>query len=610
MLIQFRRLFQVLPDEGNKVLWFALLAGMLQAGVAIGMVAADSLFLAGLGIEMLPLVFIFMPLVMAVYAPIYSLLIGKLGTRAVFRVTLTMLVIGGLAIGIGGDYFGAAPWFLFAIKFYAGLWFIALYSLFWNFTDDYFSILDGKRLYGLIAAGSSAGAMLGGGLVTGLSGIVPASKLFLVWSVVAIITFPVFLIVLRRFRPIATDDAQSDEAMSLPRLVRFIFATFQSSPFALAVAVICFVMVSLTSGLEFLTLGVFSLGRNADGLASLLGGLYAVAGALTLIINLFFFNRIVGRIGVGSTALVVPLAYLGAFVFFYLFHGFAAALVAFYAYQSLFVAIEFNNINLLYNALPAGVKRQLRTFIEAMAEPAASASTGLLLYYSATHVDPDNLALTGLLVACLALAIAAFIRQNYVRALAINLRGDWLDFANPEAAWRRQLTAADFTLLRNTAFSGARDQQLLAVELLWRLQDSAARAALLNFLSTANSKKRTACATRSPGYCARAIPRRSPRRCCGWRAIRVRRSRMCSTNSPRVARFRCAACRRGDVPSIPRILPRSPWRAGTAVVSAKSCWRWTRSAACCRAITNRAAMPSAPSAIARIRRTPASCCPS
>ena len=181
MQTQFRSLFQVLPDEGGKVGYFALLAGLLQAGVAIGMVAADSLFLSGMGIEMLPLVFIFMPLVMAVYAPIYSLLIAKLGTRALFKLTLTLLVIGGLAFGIGGDYFSEQGWFLFALKFYVGLWFIALYTLFWNFADDYFSILDSKRLYGLIAAGSSAGSMFGGGLVTVLSGYVSASKLLLVW---------------------------------------------------------------------------------------------------------------------------------------------------------------------------------------------------------------------------------------------------------------------------------------------------------------------------------------------------------------------------------------------------------------------------------------------
>ena len=182
MLTSVRRWFQVLPDEGSNVLWFALLAGLLQAGVAIGMVAADSLFLAELGIEMLPLVFIFMPVVMAIYAPIYSVLISRLGTAALFRVTLALLVIGGLVIGFGAEQFAHTTWFLFAIRFYVGLWFIALYTLFWNFTDDYFNILDGKRLYGLIAAGSSAGAMLGGGLVTALSGLVPAAKLFLVWA--------------------------------------------------------------------------------------------------------------------------------------------------------------------------------------------------------------------------------------------------------------------------------------------------------------------------------------------------------------------------------------------------------------------------------------------
>jgi len=484
---RFRSLFQVLPDEGGKVWHFALLAGLLQAGVAIGMVAADSLFLSKMGIEMLPLVFIFMPVVMAVYAPIYSFLIAKIGTRALFKLTLSLLTVGGLAFGIGGDYFSETGWFLFALKFYVGLWFIALYTLFWNFADDYFSITDSKRLYGLIAAGSSAGSMLGGGLVTALSGYIPASKLLLVWSLVAIFTFPIFLQVLRRYKAISADDAQSSETLALSGLLRFVMTTFRSSPFALALAMICFAMVALTSGLEYLTLGVLAQDRSANQLASLLGGLYALAGALTLVINLFFFNRIVGRFGVRNTGIIVPLAYLGAFIGFYLHNSFGAALVAFYAYQSLFVAIEYNNINLLYNALPSGVKRQLRTFIEAMAEPAASATAGLALYYSATRVDPDNVALAGLLGACVALGIAAFIRQHYVHALAVNLRNDWLDFANPEPAWHQQLTPVDYTLLRSAAFSGERSVQLLGVELLWRLQDTSARAALLNFLSTAQA---------------------------------------------------------------------------------------------------------------------------
>lgn len=487
MSARVRRLFQVLPEEGSKVLWFALLAGMLQAGVAIGMVAADALFLAKLGIEQLPLVFIFMPVVMAVYAPIYSFLIGRLGSHALFRLTLGAVVVGGLFFGIAGDYFGEQRWFLFAMKFYVGLWFIALYTLFWNFADDYFSILDGKRLYGLISAGSSTGAMLGGALVTGLSGLVPASKLFMVWAIVAILSVPVLMVVLRRFKVIATDDPQNNEEMTLLGSLRFLLDVFRTSRFALSLALVCFATVALTGVLEYLAMGVFAEQRSADELASLLGGLYAIAGLMTLVTNLFFFNRIVGRIGVGNTGLIVPLCYLAAFVLFFLHSGFAAALVAFYAYQSLFVAIEFNNINLLYSALPARVKKQLRTFIEAMAEPAATATAGVLLFYFASQMDPASLALYGLFAACVAVALAALIRHDYVHALALNLRSDWLDFANPDEAWHKQLRNDDYIVLRNAAFTGSRGQQLLAVEILWRLQDSSARAALLNFLSDANA---------------------------------------------------------------------------------------------------------------------------
>src|SRR5690606_11975158 len=179
--------------------------------------------------------------------------------------------------------------------------------------------------------------------------------------------------------------------------------------------------------------------------------------------------------------LLLPLSYVAVFVFFFLQPGFVAAVVAFFVYQSLFVAIEYNNINLLYNALPQRMKRQLRTFIEALAEPVATATAGLALLYSAGSLDPSNLALAGLLAGCVALLVAAFIRHDYGRALATNLRADWLDFANPEEGWRRQLTETDFETLRRVASEGEREQRLLAVDLLWRLGDPAARDTLLAF---------------------------------------------------------------------------------------------------------------------------------
>lgn len=486
MSTRIARFFKVLPDEGGKVLIFALLAGLLQMGVAIGMVAADSMFLSGLGVEQLPLVFIAMPVVMAVYAPIYSSLLTRLGSTGLFKVTLGLLIVGGALIGLGAEQFGEQRAFLFAVKIYAGLWFIALYTLFWNLADDYFSIQDGKRLYGLISAGSSAGTMLGGVLVTTLAGLVPTGKLFLLWAVTALLTWPVLLWVLMRFRRIDQNDVQDDAPGSLRDSLRMVVKALAGSRFALLIALICFVMVALTSLLEYLSMGVFAETRSATELAQLLGGLHALAGAATLLINLFLFNRLVGWIGVGATAVVVPGCYLAIFVLFFLAPGMPAAVVAFFAFQSLFVAIEYNNINLLYNALPNQTRRQLRTFVEAFAEPLATATAGVLLFQAAGQLETGSYALAGLLVALGAVGIATWIRHAYVRSLSVNLRADWLDFAHPRRLWLAQWSAADAERLHTLAQSADRVQRLMAVDLLWQVGDPQARPVLRAFLTEAS----------------------------------------------------------------------------------------------------------------------------
>ncbi|HXA14010.1 MAG TPA: HEAT repeat domain-containing protein [Opitutaceae bacterium] len=484
---RLRQIFHVLPDESAKVLSFALLAALLQAGVAIGFATADSLFLSHLGIARLPLVYIFMPVVMAVYAPLYSVLLAKFGSDRLFKLTLAGLVMGGVFFGVGTSLVGEdRMWLLFAMKFYVGLWFIALYTLFWNFTDDYFSILDGKRLYGLIAAGGSTGGMLGSALVIGLAHLLPPAQLFLAWAVLALLTFPVLVSVLRRFKKIDTEEMADDGLASPVQLVPAVIRTIRSSRFALALALVCFCAVALSGMLEYLSLGVFSAGKTTVQLTELLGTLQALANALTLVINLFFFSRLVGRLGINNTALILPLGYLCAFVFFYLHDGFTAALLAFYCYQSLMSGVEYNNINLLFNALPGKIKRQLRTFIEAMCEPVATASAGIFLFYWAGRLGNENVALSGMIAACGAVMVALFIRHDYVLALARNLRSDWLNFADSEKNWGHLVAEADRVLLREKAFHGNRPQQLMAVDLLWRVQDAEARAALLQLVSTAS----------------------------------------------------------------------------------------------------------------------------
>lgn len=480
LIAYLQKVFRVLPEEGGKLRQFALLAALLQAGVAIGMTSADSLFLTHLGASRLPIVYLFMPVAMVLYAPIYSVLLARLGIDRLVHLTLAILVAGGVFFGMSGEFLPlTSPWLLYAMKFYVGVWFIALYTLFWNFADGYFSVLDGKRLYGIIAAGSAAGASAGAMLVTWLSGYVPPDRLFLAWALVALLTLPVFAILRRRYPKIEVEADDEEEPASSWQLLRFVLRTFRSSRFALAITLICFCAVNLTALLEYLSMSVLAQAQTPAELAQLLGKLHAIANGLTLVVNLVFFSRLVGWLGVANTTLILPLTYLGAFVFCYLQPGPAAAIFAFYAYQSVFPSIDYNNVNLLFNALPARVKPHLRTFVEAMAEPMATACAGVFLLSWAAGLGRENVALAGLLAACAALGAALVVKFDYVSALAGNLRREWLNFGLHDHDWAAAVDEGDRALLREKAARGTREQQLVAVDLLWRVRDPQARPALL-----------------------------------------------------------------------------------------------------------------------------------
>ena len=103
-----------------------------------------------------------------------------------------------------------------------------------------------------------------------------------------------------------------------------------------------------------------------------MGTLYASANLFNVFVCLFLFNRLVGRFGVRNVALIMPIAYFGAFGFLFVTGSFEGALACFLAYQGILTSIEYNNQNLLFNAVPSATKRPVRTIVEGLAEPLAS----------------------------------------------------------------------------------------------------------------------------------------------------------------------------------------------------------------------------------------------
>ncbi len=483
-------LLKIEPGEGTKVLQFALLAAVLQAGLAMGTGAADSLFLLHAGPEHLPVVYMLTPVMMLVYIPCYTYLMRRLGIRRLLKLTIGLLVVGGLAASAllrASD----AVWVFYVAKLYAALWFVAQYSVFWNFTDEYFDILDSKRLFPLLSSGSAIGAMTGGLLLNALSARLPTSAMFVVWSGLSLAALPIAILIQRRYR----EEAVGTEPDEEPRLLQ-VFGTIGSAVrTSRHVRLFVFIgfMSFVTSAIcEFQYMTLFSAGRTEAELTALFGRLFVLVSAFNLVVGLFFFNRLVLRIGVPLMALVQPAAYLLAFVYLLADPGFGAALVGFVAYQGLMPAVTYDTHNLLLNAAPAQIKAHVRTFVDGLAEPGAVAVSGLFLLLFVGVLGTERISLIGVALSALYIALVLLMRSGYTVAMVQNLRRGWLDLASPQEHLLTRLPAADLDFLKVAAASGDRNEVRTAIQILWLNNKQAAVSSLLAFLETSSEDDRRA----------------------------------------------------------------------------------------------------------------------
>ena len=434
MQILLNRLFKIGRGEWRKLLQFGLFGLLLQTGMGVGLSAGDAAFLNHVGPEKLPIIFVLTPVVMLLYTGVFSYLLFRFSIDAVVDLTLAMLVAGGifgavvLTVGLPPSF---EQYFYYGLKLYLAMWYIALYTLFWNFTDSYFDIQDAKRLFPLFAACCALGSALGALIVSLFATQIPLAGLLLIWSGVALITVPVAHLLRRRWRRIADSDTDLGEASTgVRKQLGLVVEAFRTSRYTLTLVLTLFVTLLMTNLAEFQYSTVLQAGRSGDELTALFGQLYAACGVFNIFVCLFVFTPLVTRVGVRNVALILPLTYFAAFGYFFLVGGTWAALGAFFAYHGVLTSIEYNNQNLLFNAAPSTVKRPLRTIVEGMGEPLASLLAGGFLLMVANRADMRELSGIGVVLGAALIAVVMALRFYYPGAMAANMRRGWLNFGD------------------------------------------------------------------------------------------------------------------------------------------------------------------------------------
>ena len=258
---ELRRVLKIQKGEGGKVLLFALLGTLLQAGIALGISIADTLFLTNVGSEKLPIIYIAMPFIMLVSTPLFSFLTSRFGIDKLFRSVLILLATCGILFlfitSLYASKHSSILWISYVVKFYVALWYIYLYTLYWNFIDGYFDILDAKRLFSFFSGGMAIGAMLGGVLVMLFISFLKVEQLFGVWSVLALVALPLVLLLQRKYKKIEAEEGEEKESGFFEQTKRVV-VTLKNSRYVMTLICLTFGMLFMTNVGEFQYLGIFS----------------------------------------------------------------------------------------------------------------------------------------------------------------------------------------------------------------------------------------------------------------------------------------------------------------------------------------------------------------
>ncbi|MDH7798778.1 MULTISPECIES: Npt1/Npt2 family nucleotide transporter [unclassified Beijerinckia] len=302
------RVVEVRPQEVRAMLWaFAYFFCLLTSYYVLRPVR-DEMGVAG-GVRNMPWLFSATLITMLIAVPIYGALVARLP-----RARFIPLVYHFFALNL------VLFWVFLSFRIFPGeaaraffVWIsifnLFVVSIFWSFLADLFRTDQAKRLFGFVAAGGTAGALLGPTLTVSLAGLLGPANLLLV----AMVFLEIAVFCAMRLERTA-ERVEPVEAEKAPKAIGgnpFAgFSLIVRSPYLAGIA-LWVVLLSLAG--TFLYFAQAELVTAASGDPATRTRIFAtidlVSGILTLIVQFLATGRLIQRFGTGPATAFLPIIF-------------------------------------------------------------------------------------------------------------------------------------------------------------------------------------------------------------------------------------------------------------------------------------------------------------
>ena len=385
----------------------------------------NALFLSGLGASNLPLAYILTAVVAVISFYFYNKAVKRFSLRYIIYITLIVFVLCFISLSVLLHYGLLSTITLFAYYIAVSLFAVLAASQFWVLANMVFNAREAKRLFGFIGAGAITGGIVGGYLTSIVTGNFGNKTAIIIAAILLALCIPllgfVWKLRLRKLSIYTIKQRTSAQNESTVPVISLIIKSKHLGNLAGIVAV--GVIVAKLIDFQFSDLANKEI-PDSDNLASFFGFWFSTFNVLALCIQIILTNKILSRLGVATTLLLMPLAIgLGCLLFF--------------TFPELWVLILLKGIDgtfkqSVYKAaielsimpIPFQIKNQAKSYIDVVVDSIASGIAGILLFLVIKEWEINTMYVTVVILFFLFIWIYLIyrLREAYFESFRKNLK--------------------------------------------------------------------------------------------------------------------------------------------------------------------------------------------
>lgn len=382
----------------------------------------NSLFLSKFGVNQLPYAFILLAFFAAIVSVFYSRALIKIALNKMIRFTNITGVLFLLIFGILLHFKIAEGIVLYAFYIWLAIFAVLATSQFWMLANIVFSIREAKRLFSFIGAGAIFGGVTGGYIASFLATFFNSNSIIFVALLFLLASIPVSNSLWKNY--VAKKLTTFQKKKRLTGFAANPFNIVKNSRYLSLIAGIVGlgVVVSKLVDYQFSDI-VTSQIHDPDELTSFFGFWFSTFNLISLIVQLFITRHIIGKYGVGTSLLVLPLAiFSGAFLLLFLPVLWVVIFIQLSDF-SLKNSLNRSAIELLSLPIPMDIKARVKTFIDVFVDKGATGIAGLLLIFVIKGLHLPSIYVTIMILILIIgwVYIAFQIRLEYLKSFQLKL---------------------------------------------------------------------------------------------------------------------------------------------------------------------------------------------